>query len=102
VRDNLIDAPFDEEEDRYPTNVDKWVNISAQDDFVSHDGTMQDDFKAMRRKQKINGEHRAPVGSISDHRIYNFWAGDEGSNPHKFYGYLDHPKVATEIASWIG
>ncbi len=31
---------------------------------------------------------------------YNFWVG-EGSNPHKLYGYLDHPNVATEIADLI-
>lgn len=93
VRDNLYDA--DEPDDgRYPTNIRRWVNFAAQDDFVSHDGTMKNDFRRMRRQRLVE--------SIRDESIYNFWAGSSGSNPHKFYGYLDHPKVAQEIASWIG
>jgi hypothetical protein len=34
-------------------------------------------------------------------KIYNFWVGSDGANPHKFYGYLDNPTVAKQIAGWI-
>lgn len=102
VRNNLIDAPFEAEEDLYPTNIKHWLNIAAYDDFVSHDATMANDFKAMKRKRNIRGLQRSTVSSIKDARIYNFWAGYDGSNPHKLYGYLDHPRVAKAIAGWIG
>lgn len=93
VRDNLYDAS-EREDGMYPANIIKhWVNFSAHDDFVAHDEDIADDFKKMKR--------RGLVGSIKDKRMYNFWAGDSGSNPHKFYGYLDHPDVATQIANWI-
>jgi len=93
VQDNLYDA-HEGEDGRYPANIiDQWINIAAHDDFVAHDEDVRDDFKQMRRRHL--------VGSITDHMIYNFWAGTSGSNPHKFYGYLDHPKVAGKIAEWI-
>jgi hypothetical protein len=44
---------------------------------------------------------RGFVSSIVDKKIYNFWSGSGGSNPHKLYGYLDHPDVAKEIANWV-
>lgn len=93
----VIDSLYDSDEPsdgKYPTNILDWLNISAVDDFVAHDGDVADDFEDMLD----NGL----VRSIEDpQRIYNFWAGTEGSNPHKFYGYLNHPDVAERIARWI-
>jgi len=93
VRKNLYDA--DEREDgMYPTGIIKdWVNMSAVDDFICHDMTVKDDFKNMKK--------RGHVGDIRDVKLYNFWLGATHTNPHKFYGYLDNPTVAREIASWI-
>lgn len=94
VRDNLYDSS-EPEDGKYPSGIiEHWTNFSAYDDFVSHDAEIGDDFRQMLK--------RGFVKSIQDHRIYNFWAGAEGSNPHKFYGYLDHPDVAKEIVDWIG
>ena len=92
VRKNLYDA--DEPDDgRYPKNIIKgWVNLSAQDDFICHDSTVKDDFKEMKKWGYVE--------SISDRKIYNFWLGRKTSNPHKFYGYLDNPYVAREVADW--
>ena len=96
VQENLYDAKVDDS-GRFPTNVEHWSNIAAFDDFVAHDADMRDDFKAM-----LTGTGQGPlVKSIKDSRMYNFWAGNSGSNPHKLYGYLDNPKVAKEIARWI-
>ncbi len=92
VRDNLYDAN-EREDGKYPRGIiNRWVNIAARDDFVSHDGTMENDYREMKKY----------VGSIKDRpQIHNFWCGTNGSNPHKLYGYLDNPKVAQEIANWI-
>jgi hypothetical protein len=93
VRDNLYDA--DEHEDGvYPTGIIRdWENISAEDDFICHDPTISDDFKAMKRDGHLK--------SMKDTKIYNFWMGAENTNPHKFYGYLDNPTVARRIVRWM-
>lgn len=93
VRNNLYDA-HERGADRFPRHIiENWVNFAAVDDFVSHDGTMRNDFKDMVNFGFVEG--------ISDHEIYNFWVGEEALNPHKFYGYLDNPDVARQISSWV-
>ncbi|MDC0325566.1 hypothetical protein OAM01_02300 [bacterium] len=95
VRKNLYDAK-EGEDGKYPRHIIKdWVNIAAKDDFVSHDEDIRDDFKPMLKKGYVE--------SITDiHRgIYTFWKGQDGTNPHKLYGYLDNPKVAQQISKWI-
>lgn len=89
---NLYDSN-EREDGKYPRNIiGEWLNISAEDDFVAHDDKIANDFRAMKR-----------LGTkIRDlPKIYNFWSGRDGSNPHKFYGYLDNPTVAKQIAGWI-
>ena len=93
VQDNLYDAS-EGKDGKYPTGIiDKWINFAAKDDFVAHDEDLADDFREMIV--------RGFVSSIVDKKIYNFWSGSGGSNPHKLYGYLDHPDVAKEIADWV-
>ena len=93
VQDNLYDAS-ERKDGKYPAGIiNKWINFSAKDDFVAHDEDVADDFRDML--------DRGLVSSIKDREIYNFWSGTDGSNPHKFYGYLDHPDVAAEIADWV-
>ena len=91
VRDCLYDA-HEPRDGRFPRNVLRWLNVAAYDDFIAHDATAEDDFKEMKK-----------LGCrIADlPRIYAFWVGATGSNPHKFYGYLDHPVVAEQIAGWV-
>ncbi len=91
IRQALLDAkePADRQ---FPRNVDVWLNISAADDYIAHDASVEDDFRQM----KANGIH-----IIDLPRIYNFYIGSEGSNPHNLYGYLNHPVVAQHLAGWI-
>ncbi len=93
IRDELYDSN-EPEDGMYPSNVHNWVNIAAHDDFVARDGTVADDFRKM--------VERGLIGRIKDlSRIYTFWIGSKGSNPHKSYGYLNHPTVARVLARWI-
>lgn len=94
VRCNLYDA--DEPlESQYPEDIVKtWINMSAHDDFICHDADVGDDFREMKS--------RGYVGRIIDRpKIYTFWKGANGHNPHKLYAYLNHPDVGAEIARWI-
>ncbi len=94
VRRNLYDA--DEREDgRFPREiVDRWLNISARDDFVAHDAQIADDFREMKQMKYLR--------EIKDlDEVYTFWVGEHGTNPHKLYGYLDNPVVARQILRWM-
>lgn len=91
---NLYDAN-ERGDGKYPKNIVRnWLNIAAHDDFVAHDRAVVDGFADMRQKHRY-------VDSIKDKRVYNFWVGTDGTNPHKLYGYLDNPQVAAPIADWI-
>jgi hypothetical protein len=93
VKTQLYDC--DESDDgRYPVNIIHWHNFSAEDDYVSHDERIADDYTPMKLRKYL--------ATITDHFIYTFWVGREGLNPHKLYGYLDNHKVASIIADWIG
>lgn len=77
----------------YPTNILAWHNVSAEDDYMSHDNTVADDFKAMLTQRQIS--------SIRDYHIYNLAVRYGRSNPHNVLGYLIHPRVSKIVADWI-
>jgi len=94
VRRNLYDA--DERDDgRFPKHIiDSWINVSARDDFVSHDADIADDFSEMKQMKYLR--------EIKDlDEVYTFWVGENGTNPHKLYGYLDNPVVAGQVLNWL-
>jgi hypothetical protein len=78
---------------RFPTNVMTWHNMSAEDDYMCHDNTLSDDYKAMLKQRQVS--------SIRDHRIYNLTVRYGKSNPHSSVGYLMHPKTAQIVGDWI-
>ena len=79
--------------ERYPSVVVSWHNVSAEDDFVSHDNTLADDFKAMLRQKQVS--------FIRDYRVYNLAVRYGKSNPHSSIGYLAHPRTAQIISEWL-
>ena len=78
---------------RYPSNVVRWVNVAAEDDFISHDGKVANDYAEMKGLGLID--------SITDKRIFNLAVRDGKSNPHHGAGYLIHPFVAGLVAGWL-
>lgn len=80
-------------ERRYPSNIRRWVNISAVDDYVSHDHTIADDFKFM----VDNGL----CESIEDHVVYNPSVRDGVVNPHHITGYFIHPNCIRAIEDFL-
>lgn len=80
-------------ERRYPANVRRWENVAAQDDYISHDQKVKNDFKKMLKLRLVN--------QLRDHRIYNLAVRHGKSNPHSSVGYLVHPKLAGLVADWV-
>ena len=78
---------------KYPANLRRWVNVAAEDDYISHDSTVRGDYSAMRRHGLID--------SIVDHKIYNLAVRKGKSNPHHSGGYLIHPTVIGAIVGWL-
>jgi len=78
---------------KYPSNVITWHNVSAEDDYFSHDNTLADDFKGMLKNRQVS--------SIRDYRIYNMCIRYGKSNPHSSIGYLIHPRVAQIVSDWL-
>ena len=77
---------------RYPSNIKEWVNVAAEDDYISHDQRIGNDYKRMR---KLGTKIR------DSRRIYNLAVRNGDSNPHSSLGYLMHPTVVKLIANWI-
>ena len=79
---------------RYPDNIARWLNIAAEDDYISHDQGVKNDFYRMEQWNMIK--------KITDKRIYNFAVREDGSNPHHSSGYLIHPEMSRAVAGWLG
>ncbi len=79
--------------ERYPSNIVSWHNVSAEDDFTSHDNTLADDFKLMLTQKQVS--------CIRDYRIYNLAVRYGKSNPHSSLGYLIHPRVVQIVSEWL-
>lgn len=80
--------------EKYPSNVRQWVNISSEGDVTALDRIFSNDFAEMLELGMIE--------SIDDHceGIYNFYHNEDGLNCHRSYGYLVNPAVGKVIADW--
>lgn len=79
--------------EKYPSNVVSWHNFAAEDDFMSHDNTLADDFKQMLKQKQVS--------CIRDYRIYNMAVRYGKSNPHSSIGYLIHPRTVQVVNEWL-
>ncbi len=79
--------------ERYPSNVVNWTNVAAEDDWISHDKTVANDYAGMLEGRLVS--------RIRDHRIYNLALRFGRSNPHSALGYLVHPRIAALVAEWL-
>ncbi|MDZ7644976.1 MAG: hypothetical protein U5K76_12660 [Woeseiaceae bacterium] len=78
--------------DRYPTVIDRWINVAAVGELTALDRTLARDFGGMVAAGLVD--------EIEDIEIYN-WYRDHGVlNVHAEYGYLAHPDTAARIAAW--
>jgi hypothetical protein len=81
---------------KYPTNIKRWLNISAEDDYISHDSKILNDYKEMVKLGILGG------GIKDIYPIYNLNVRNGRSNPHSSIGYLAHPKFSAAVYDWLG
>lgn len=74
---------------RFPTNITRWSNVAAEDDYICHDETVEDDFQRMHSTE------------IKDYRIYNLSVKGGSAHQHHGAGYLIHPIVAGLVYDWM-
>jgi len=82
----------EEEGERYPLGIDRWVNLAAVGDLTAVDPDLADDFGAM--------VERGLVSAIDDRELHNYFRLDGVLNVHAEYGYLANPVTAGIIADW--
>jgi hypothetical protein len=80
------------EEDRYPVNIRRWVNIAAVGELTAIDMQLADDFAPMVR--------RGLLESIDDRSVFNWFRLDGVLNVHAEYGYLVNEVTASVICEW--
>ena len=79
---------------RFPTNITRWENVAAVDDYISHDEELANDYHEML-------DSGGALERLQDHRIYNLAIRHGRSNPHSSVGYLIHPIVSRLISGWL-
>lgn len=85
---------FTNHEQRFPTNIRRWVNIAARGDLTALDPEIRNDFRAMLEQgaaESIEDVHQG---------VFNYFRNEKGLNVHRSYGYLVEPHVARTIAGW--
>lgn len=75
---------------RYPANILHWNNVTAEDDYISHDNTVANDYRTMLQNRLVS--------SIDDETILNLAVRYGRSNAHNATGYLLNPNVSRVIA----
>jgi hypothetical protein len=71
-------------------NVERWINIAAEDDHVCHSKEIAAFFSCKNGK------------AIKDVFCENFFVHPKyGPNAHKSYGYLDHPIMGTIVRDFL-
>ncbi|MFA0069980.1 hypothetical protein AB4344_19535, partial [Vibrio breoganii] len=93
VKDRLKGSRLKDEK-KYPLNIQQWINISAEDDFISHDSKIRNDFKDMLKLGLI------PGGMKDINPVYNLNIRNGKSNPHASIGYLINPKFIKVLDEW--
>ena len=79
---------------RYPTNIRRWVNLTALGDTTALHARLAPQFREM--------VELGLVESIDDHvDLENFFQADFGVNAHEAYGYLAQPKLGELVGDWL-
>lgn len=94
VQKRLLGHSYKDHHKKYPSNIRRWVNISAVGDITPLGRNLAEDYKGMLKPDNTQ--------SITDHSegIYNYFRNQEGLNCHRSYGYLVNPAVGHVIADW--
>jgi hypothetical protein len=78
---------------RYPSNIRRWINLSATGELTAIDMELRNDFGEMKKLGLLE--------SFEDYLIYNWFRMDGVLNVHAEYGYLANPITAGAVAEWV-
>ncbi|MDJ0909406.1 MAG: hypothetical protein QNI99_09430 [Woeseiaceae bacterium] len=78
--------------ERYPHNVERWLNISAVGDMTAVDPKLANDYAGMTKLGLVE--------SIVDLEMYNAFHLDGVLNTHAEYGYLANEVTGRVVAEW--
>ena len=77
---------------RYPTNIRRWVNLSAVGDLTAIDPKLRNDFNEMVVAELIE--------DLQDVEVLNHFRLDGKLNVHSEYGYLVNEQTARIVTEW--
>lgn len=78
--------------DRYPANIDSWINVAAAGELTAIDSTLKNDFSAMI--------DYGLLPDIDDRLAFNFYHLNGALNVHVEYGYLVNEVTAKIVSDW--
>lgn len=78
---------------RYPSNIDSWINLAAIGELTAVDRTLKNDFSAMIEL--------GLVPDIIDRDLFNYYHMHGSLNVHVEYGYLVNEVTARAISEWL-
>ena len=79
---------------RYPTNIRRWVNLSAIGEMTALDRTFADDYREMTNLGLIES-------IIDETNLQTWFRGPDGLNVHKCYGYMANERTGAALAAWL-
>ena len=93
---------------RFPTNIDYWHNYSCAGDAVSHQKNFNCIFYTPMRNLKLFPQNKK-FRTIDYTGLHNPFEvvghkdnkGKEKRNPHKSYGYLAQPRLASWVSDYL-
>ncbi len=77
---------------RYPTVIERWINLAAVGELTAVDMTLVDDFGEMTELGLVK--------SIEDQSIWNWYRENGVLKVHAEYGYLANRDTAAHVARW--
>ena len=80
--------------ERYPTNIRRWVNLSAIGEMTALDRSFADDFREMQTLGLVES-----ISDVPD--LQTYFRGPDGLNVHKCYGYMANAKTGAAVAQWF-
>jgi len=81
-----------EGEDRYPANIQRWVNVAAVGELTAIDMKLANDFSMMIELGLIE--------VIDDRESFNYYHADGALSVHTEYGYLINEVTAGVVSEW--
>jgi pimeloyl-ACP methyl ester carboxylesterase len=82
------------DDQRFPRNVRRWINIAAHGDLTALDPEIGQYFRGMVEQgdtEFVEDRYRG---------VFNYFRNPDGLNAHRSYGYLVQAHTARAIADW--